>query len=713
MGGFFIYLRRIYMLHKVKRKAGLRSKCLTAATAIMLISPISAMTEEAITFDDVVVTGTRETESKAESTATIDAVSSTEITDTKPAHPTEIMDRIPGVHIAVTNGEGHTTSIRQPITTAAVYLYLEDGIPTRSTGFFNHNALYEVNIPQSGGIEITKGPGTALYGSDAIGGVVNVLTRPAPLKPEAELTAEGGENGWYRGLFSGGNTFGADGFRVDVNVTHTDGWRDGTEYDRESGTVRWDHDLESGASIKTVLTTSNIDQQTAGNSRLTAADYYDNPTKNLTPISFRKVEAARLSVAYEKETDDTLVSITPYVRDNYMELMPNWQLSYDPVVYETENKSYGLQAKYRKDFAPNRTRVIIGADIDYSPGSYHEDKITPTITGDIYTSYVDSGTDNYDYDVDYTGISPYLHVETSPTEKLRLNAGVRYDDMEYDYTNNMSVVTTGSKRRPVSQKVDFDHLSPKVGASYQFTDNFNGFASYRQAFRAPGESQLFRQGSSDNTVGLQPVKADSYEVGVRGKAIERIKYEVSLYHMTKKDDILSYKDPVSGATQATNSGETLHKGIEIGLGAALTSDVSLDVAYSYSEHTYEKWIAKSGATNIDFSGKRMESAPKSTSNVRLKYSPEVLNGGRLEMEWVHMDKYWLDQANTYEYKGHDIINLRGNVKVGKSLDIFARLMNANDKRYATTALYKTSGFEYAPGMPRTLYAGLTYKWSGE
>jgi outer membrane cobalamin receptor len=90
------------------------------------------------------------------------------------------MNRLAGVHVSELSGEGHSMAIRQPITTKPMYLFLEDGIPTRATGFFNHNALYEVNIPQSGGIEVLKGPGTAMYGSDAIGGVVNVLTRAAP-----------------------------------------------------------------------------------------------------------------------------------------------------------------------------------------------------------------------------------------------------------------------------------------------------------------------------------------------------------------------------------------------------------------------------------------------------------------------------------------------------------------------------------------------------
>jgi len=223
---------------------------------------------EVTTLKEVTVTGTREQEALAETPASVGIISSKEIDELKAGHPSQIMGEVPGVYVNVTGGEGHMTAIRQPITTAPVYLYLEDGIPTRSTGFFNHNALYEINLPQAGGIEVTRGPGSALYGSDAIGGVINVLTRPAPLKPEADVSIEAGQYGWRRLLLSGGNSKGDDGYRADLNLTHTDGWRDGTDYDRQSATLRWDRFLQSGASLKTVISGSNIDQNTAGTSRL-------------------------------------------------------------------------------------------------------------------------------------------------------------------------------------------------------------------------------------------------------------------------------------------------------------------------------------------------------------------------------------------------------------------------------------------------------------
>jgi outer membrane cobalamin receptor len=321
------------------------------------------------------VTGTREAESTAETPASVTVISGETVRKVAPAHPAEIMGRVPGVVVEPTTGEGHITGIRQPFGTSPVYLFLEDGVPIRSTGFFNHNALYEINIPQAEGLEVIRGPGLALYGSDAVGGTVNVLTRAPSLTPEAEARYETGSFGWLRGLATASTTEGDTGVRADMNVTHSDGWRDDTAYDRQSATLRADHWLSGTALLKTVITFGNIDQETGANSTLFIDDYKYNPTANYTPIAFRKVQAFRFSTAYENGLGDTLWSFTPYMRWNQMTLLPSWQLSYDPVVYTTGATSFGMLAKYRRDFAPWRTRLIVGTDLDYSPGFHVENKI--------------------------------------------------------------------------------------------------------------------------------------------------------------------------------------------------------------------------------------------------------------------------------------------------------------------------------------------------
>ncbi|WP_455204838.1 TonB-dependent receptor [Kaarinaea lacus] len=691
----------------------MRYSLLFPSLSLLFINSVSAEPTDATSNEEpsnlmqqITVTGTREPEPRSKETATTGVIQEQEIQETRPGHPSEIMERISGVHVNVTGGEGHMTAIRQPITTKPVYLYLEDGIPTRSTGFFNHNALYEINLPQAGGVEVTKGPSTALYGSDAIGGVINVLTPQPPLARQTDITLEGGEHGWGHLLASTGNSGDYNGWRGDLNITHSDGWRDATEYDRYSASARWDHTTASGGFFKTTLSGSTIDQQTAGSSRLSEEDYLNNPTMNYTPISYRKVDAVRMSSAYEREQGTGLTSVTPYFRYNTMELLPNWSLSYDPSVYETKNYSLGALLKQRNDLKSINTRLIAGLDLDYSPGSRYEQQVAPVKDGAIYVDY-SIGDTLYDYDVTFMGLAPYIQADYAPTKKLNINVGLRYDYMEYDYENNLSVVESGNHRRPASTKVDYSHLSPKLGLSYQFTPKFSSFISYRHAFRAPSESQLFRQGRAVNTVDLKPVKSDSYEAGIRGRVANHLSYELSLYHMTLTDDILTYQYP-DNTRETMNAGETSHRGVEVTLSTPMEKLFSAAVNYSYSKHTYEEWQPND---NVNYSGNEMSAAPRDIANTRFAYRPAFLNKGRIELEWVHLGHYWMDDANTHQYDGHDLLNLRANYFINPTWELFARLLNVTDERYATYASYSArSNSEYAPGAPRTVYAGVSAKF---
>jgi iron complex outermembrane recepter protein len=683
-----------------------RAQVQAGATAAVRIS----LAEQTLRMEEMtVVSATREVRRLAETPATVGVVGSAELRAARPAHPSEVMGQIPGVWVSVTGGEGHTTAMRQPKTTNPVYLFLEDGVPTRSTGFFNHNALYEINVPQAERIEVLKGPATALYGSDAIGGVINVESRAPTAGRSAEAYAERGAFGWNRLMLSAGGMRGGDGLRADLNLTGTDGWRDGTAYDRQSATLRWDRSMAGGQSLKTVLAFSRIDQQTAGASSLRADDYRQNPTENYTPISFREVRAFRLSTAYERAAGSSLLSVTPFVRWNSMELLPNWALAYDPTVYTTGHRSLGLLARYRMDFDDLRTRVIGGVDVDFSPGGRQEDSVAAVRDGSFYRSYT-TGPRLYDYDVTFRGVSPYLHAETAPVERLRVTAGLRADFVGYGYDNQLDALQTGRHRRPEDTDVSYAHLSPKLGATYEFGPALNVFGSYAHGFRAPSEGQLFRQGQAENTVDLDPVRADSWEAGARGSLLGRFSYQLSAYRMEVSDDILTFVDTRSGTRETSNAGQTLHRGVEAGLGAALVAGLRADVSYSRARHTYEAWSPR---PDVDFAGNEMESAPRTLVNARLGWRPVWMQGADFAAEWARVGSYWMDADNTHRYPGHSLVNVRADVPVTRGLEAVARVNNLLDERYAEGASYtQAAGEEFAPGMPRTVYLGVQWRWEG-
>jgi iron complex outermembrane receptor protein len=700
--------QRVLVVHGIRRQAERRPITLIAGETAQLDL---ALKEAVIELHEVVVTASREEEAKSGTPATIDAINREAIDQTRPHHPAELVSQVPGALVVDLGGEGSTMALRLPINYSPVYGYLEDGVPIRSTGFFNHNALYEINVPGADRVEVMKGPGSALYGSDAIGGVVNVLTRAPSAAPSAELFAEGGRFGYKRTLLSASNTWGRDGLRGDLNVTGYDGYREGTEQNRQGGTLRWDHLLGGSSRVKTVVAVSRINSPGDGGSDVDLADFERNPTTNYTPIAFRQVRAVRWSTAFEHLGEHTRLSITPYARYNRLELLPSWQLTYDPEVWDIQNYSLGLLVQGRRDLTSLRTSLTGGVDLDWSPGSHVSDSITPTQTGRTFASYARAAR-IYDYDVTFRGVSPYVQAELSPIARVRITGGVRYDHVGYGYDNQLGVLQTGNHRRPGSTSVWYDHLSPKLGVTFEASSSVSAFVSYRHAFRAPSEDQLFRQGSADQTVGLKPVRANSYEAGVRGRAAGRVTFEVSAYTMTVKDDILTFFNTADFSSQTSNAGRSRHRGIEVGAGLGLTRFLRLETAYSYSEHTYLHWVT---ATGTDYSGNEIEAAPSHVANTRLVLSP-FRQHGSAAVEWQHVGGYFTDPENAHRYGGYDLLNLYLTAPVVGGFDLVGRLNNLGNTRYAVTASFNpfvpaAEQERFTPGLPRTFFLGGQYRWS--
>jgi outer membrane receptor protein involved in Fe transport len=602
-------------------------------------------------------------------------------------------------------------AIRQPITTKPMYLYLEDGVPTRATGFFNHNALYEVNLPQSGGIEVLKGPGTALYGSDAIGGVVNALTRPAPAGPQVDASVEGGAYGWQRALITSGTSAGRHGVRADLNFTRMQGWRADAPYDRQSGTVRWDVRLRDNLSAKSVVTASRIEQHDVLTQN--AAQFNARSPINRSPLAFRDVEALRWSTAIDYEGTSDAWSITPYARRNVLDLLPFWQLTFDPQVWSSSNTSLGLLAKYRRDFAPWRSRLIVGMDVDRSPGSFVADQAVLTSTGTgaerVYASY-EAGARHYDYDVRFFQASPYAHGEFSPVPRVRIDAGVRYDNVSYDYTTNLSPTDTGAHRIPPSQQRTYRRASPKVGATLDVGRGVNAYGSWRTGFRAPSHSNLFQQNTALNSTGLRPVTVNSVELGLRGEAARRLAWSVSAYDMRINNDIITFVTE-SNTREATNAGATRHRGLEGAVGARVSRTVRLDVSAAVATQRYVTWqpqAERAGVAEIRYDGNRMEQAPATLGNALLTWTPTMLRGGRLAAEWSHTGRYDTDPANVAPmYAGHELLSLHANVYVRPNIELFGRAVNVLDRNYAELVAFdRFQGLQFTPGNPRSVFFGV-------
>jgi outer membrane receptor protein involved in Fe transport len=663
--------------------------------------------------DTVVVTSTKETRSKSELAESISVLTQQEISNISPSHPSEILNRSAGVYINNLGGEGHMTAIRQPITTSGVYLFLEDGVPIRPTGFFNHNGLYEVNIPQSKRLEITKGPGSALYGSDAIGGVINSISAGIPEQSEIKVDAELGSFNWRRLLLSAGKPItDKTGVSASINRTTHQGFRDAADYDRTSINNRIDHEISASLTNKTTLSYTQVNQ--SGVSDLNYNDFKNNVKKNQYQgdVGSREIKALRISSEFNYVVDArSLLTITPFYRNNHSNMMPSWMVSYDANYRETHFQSLGVITKYRHKL-PNKNQIITGIDIDHTPSKTQEYIVNLTAPADgIYSEYTKSGMLNYDYKATQTSISPYLQYEHHLSTDLLLHGGLRYDHFSVQYTDNLTTNADSGHIRPNSQTIDYDHLSPKLGAVLRLNELHDVYANYRHAFRAPSVGALFRSGSNIGTTDLKPVRSDSYEIGFRGMTPVDINYEVAVYYMTKTDDIVSIINSNS-TRESVNAGETIHQGIEISLQGGISESLSFQSSLSVSKQTYGDfsytYYQFPENQQINFNGNTVGKAPKTLANISVRFEPYYLHGLMAEIEVEHVGDYYVDETNTDKYSGHNLVNLRSRYKLNNTIEIYGRIQNIEDKRYSTYTSLQVGSTEvsYRPGAPLSIFAGI-------
>ena len=686
--------------------------------ALSLLAAGSASAEDSTQrLDEVVVSGAREATPLAQTPAAIGKLDDKTLDNTKATNINQAVNQVPGVHMVDLGNEQHAMSIRQPLTTNPVYQYLEEGVPIRPVGIFNHNALNEVNLTGAGEVEVVRGPSSSLYGSNAVGGAVNFLTRAPSRDPEADISAQLSSEGYQRvdtGV-SGGS--GDLGLRLShYSARLRDSWRQYNDMDKDAVTLRGDYALAQNSLAKLIYTYSWLDTQTPGT--LNETDYQTRPAVSYQTFTYRRDLSNRLSATVDHEwSSRSLSSVTLYGRSNEhgqnpaysirgCTLSPTCTTGYVGNINVNRYTSLGLDARQRLDFDWATSRLIVGLTYDRSPDNYIEDKIN--VTRDpvtlVYTGYT-LDTRNRDFDVLLGNTSAYLQYELSPLDPLRLVFGGRYDTIEYDFTNNL---TPSSTTGAPSEVRSFSHFSPKAGATWAVNRGTHLYANYSQGFTPPEITSLYARLAVPD---LRPATFDNYELGLRGGfAGAQGKYDLALYRLYGKDEIVNYTI-APGNTEPRNAGKTRHTGIEFGTRYALNSQWETRLATTFARHEYLDYDA-SPAQNYD--GKSMKAAPDNITNAELAWRPrEAL---RLALEIQHLSQYWMNDANTVEYPGHTLLNLRGSYRLG-AWELWLKLVNIADQHYSTNASSSYSGTgtytpdsqnSYTPGDPRTLWIGVAW-----
>ncbi|MGY5393070.1 TonB-dependent receptor [Acinetobacter sp. NigerLNRRAM0016] len=663
----------------------------------------------------IVVTVSREGESLSHTPAAISKVDQAQIEELHPTFIGQVVNKTPGVLMNDLGNEQHMMSIRQPITTAAVYQYLEDGISIRPVGVFNHNALYEMNMAGIGSIEVLRGPASSVYGSNAIGGTINFLTQAPSLTPTADLGIRFSSEGYRRLDLAASNTFnsavGDQGLRLSGYVSDRgDSWQDHAESDKQSFTLRHDWQISDATQLKNIISYNHLYADMTGS--LNAQDFSQRPGYSYQTFTYREVDSTRVSSQLSHAWNDQQQSqMTLYYRDNTTEQNPSYNIrtdvkngvatgTYTGQTTYNSFQSYGLNAQHVANF--DQMKLIVGAMAELTPNEARTNDIQvfrdPSTL--IYTGYQQRKLLR-DYDVDVSNQALYSQVNWQALHNLNLVAGARYDWIKYDYHNHL---TPSNITGAPDESRSFHKASPQLGFIWNITPTLDFYSNWSQGFVPPEVSSLY--GANLVTPNLTEATFNNIDAGLRFQLLDdRLDGEITLYRLTGEDEVISYTKP-DNTREPRNAGKTLHEGIEIG-GSWKISDAyqqRLKLSGSLARHEYREFQPSS---ILDYSGNSMPSSPKSFGT--LEYQIQPIPALLLSAEGVYVGSYWINDANTVKYSGHTLLNLRANYR-HKAYEIYGQVMNATDVHYAESTSFSNNQASYTPAAPRTFLLGLQYQF---
>lgn len=694
----------------------------------LLVSYIGYVTRKA-TFDDnnnlviylerdenklaeIVISASRTKQSREEVPVAISIITAKTLEEIKPTTIDQVLNQTAGVLMIDLGNEQHMMAIRQPISTKSLYLYLEDGIPIRPTGVYNHNALLEMNMAATKNIEIIRGPFSSLYGSEAIGGAINFFTENPTSTPTGSFSVRGNEYGYLRMDAKISSTFNKTGIYVSGYKSQIkDGIRDYGDYDKEAITLKIIHSFNDRTSLSNTLTYVNYYSNMSGSideTKFNNKDYTSYHT-----FTYRDSESLRFNSTLKhfwNEMNNTSLSLI--YRDNTMKQNPSYRISsrasFDSYtsgeINDNSFKSYGFVAQHNLEF--KKAKISFGASLDNSPNTYEALGISVYRNAQgMYESYTLSGQFLSNYAVNLFNIGGYISGEYNISDNLKLNAAFRIDQFNYDFTNRLGV--DASDYKAPNTENSYNAFTPRLGAIYKINKGIGAYANYSNGFLPPSVGELYK--ASDVPL-LDPSKFNNYEIGSWISLFNNKLYiDVAAYYLRGKDEIVSVSVKEGNVTlnENRNAGETEHFGFEYLFKIKPIEDLSFRFSGAISKHNYIDFATKlvDGEETTNYSGNEMKGAPSWVNNAELKYTPNFVKGLRFGLEWQHVGKYFTDDVNDNVYGGYDIFNARVGYKKGH-WHIWTDLLNVSDKLYANNASTDWGSTTYTPGTPRTFNIGL-------
>ena len=582
-----------------------------------------------------------------------------------------------------------------------VGFYIDDVFIARPTGYPSY--LWDTER-----FEIVRGSQAALYGRNAIGGAINVVSKtPGPtFGGNGELSF--GTNGFRR--FTGGADLpfsDSVASRLSFSLTGQeptlDNIYDGSKIGEiKNGAARYIADFALGDYTDVRLSADYMKEEVEGWAFGLVSDVLDgNINVNERPIEKREIGgiSARLIQAFD---NFELTSISAFRGYDYNTTLDG---DYTPAAFLSQGQ-WQDQRQFTQEI---RLTGLLTDRLDWMLGAFYlwenlegadQFDIFGVSTDDLSNNSIDQTTNSY---------SAFAEVSYAATDRLDLIGGLRYT---YETKEADAAVSSPSGTSafgiPVSASasVDFDDINPEFTARYRVTDDAIVYGRVSNGFRAGGVSQFIIDGQANV---YDPETVWSYEVGAKTSWFDnRFTFGTAVFYNQWRDQqVLQYAIP-SGRFIA-NAGESRTYGFEIESGVQVTEGLRFDLAYGYLDARYTDFsVPAFGAVYDD---NRIPLSPRHSLNLGVSYEREFADGyvGYAQASYNYKGPYYFLPDNKYEQSAIHLVNARIGLTTG---NFKAELWGKNllDESYLAGYFHSGSFDTGAPAPGRSLGISVAAKF---
>lgn len=626
---------------------------------------------------DYVTTATRSAQSLEETGSTITSIPGTEIRKKSLTSIKDIIENVPGLHISESGGKGGTSVVRIRGADSRHTLVLIDGIritdSSTTGGEFDFSNISPTDIDR---IEVLRGPQSALYGSDAMGGVINIITKKGAGTPRITLDMEGGSYNTKTARASISGSHEKFSYALSMNGSQTKGFsRWGYRIKRIEDTLT--HKLEDDGATNFGLS-GRFGIDLSDRTRIDFGGYLNGINADIdgsfgVDPDVPSTSTSRLYNGYVRLTDESVDkkwknSITLFGNTTDRKLKEYYVSSLKPPVfsldrYDFTGQRYGLE--YQSDFSLGRLGTLIF-------GAKYERERMETSSFPIIDPFGFNEPDSSDAEQDtYSLFTTY---QFSPVDNLDMSVSARIDDVR-------DVDTFATWRATAAYNI------PSTGTTLRTSIGTGAKAPSLYQFYSPlaGNPEL----SAEKSIGFD---AGIDQILFNGKG----KLSATFFHNTFKD-MIDYNFNVSSCPPSAQGGWGCYINVNRAetFGLEFSGDVEIAPEWVRLHASYTWMSAKDKDTDL-----RLAHRPKHEGRVGLAITPDMK--WSIEPSLTYVGERFSGAGETQHLKAYTRFDMRVEYKAHKNFTLFVRGENLTDKRYEDIYDYGTAG--------RSVYGGIRMTW---